>query len=201
MIYNWSQIYSTQLKTGEDYTLLKPTTSIWILENTLFSPKKDTFDSDFDKYMHLNFQLYDSHVNLQLSNHLNIHILQLPFLKADRKIQNDKERWVYFFKQGQDLDPDQLPEALNTKEIRKAMKTLKYFSDDQKAYLIYQSRLDFIRTESTWQSIIKQKNAQLQEKDAQLQEKDAELLHVTQEKDAQIKHLMSLLNQDEKKKL
>ncbi|CAN2050352.1 hypothetical protein GMMP13_960001 [Candidatus Magnetomoraceae bacterium gMMP-13] len=74
--------------------------------------------------------------------------------------------------------------------------------------------MDFIRTQSTWKSIIKQKDTQLQEKDTQLHEKDtqlhekdAELLRVTQEKDtqlqekeAQIKHLMSLLNQDEIKK-
>ncbi|WP_204369209.1 Rpn family recombination-promoting nuclease/putative transposase [Methylocucumis oryzae] len=31
MIYNWADIYSQQLQSGQDYSLLKPTYAIWLL--------------------------------------------------------------------------------------------------------------------------------------------------------------------------
>ena len=181
MIFNWSQIYSTQLARGNDYPSLKPTTSIWILENPLFVPKKE---SDNEKYLHLNFKLFDKKVKLNLTDHLNINVIQLPYFKTEADIKDDKDRWLYFFKEGHNLDPDNLPEALQTEEMFTAMKTLKHFSDDQKAYLLYQERLNAVRLELTWQNEIKRARVDLQEAQAKLKEKEA-----------QIQHLKSLLNQ------
>jgi len=39
MLFNWASIYHSQLTSGQDYTKLKPTTSIWLLEDALFSPE------------------------------------------------------------------------------------------------------------------------------------------------------------------
>ena len=64
-------------------------------------------------------------------------------------IEDDKDRWLYFFKEGQNLELDNLPENLKTKEIVKAIKTLNHFSNDQKAYLLYQDRLESTRVAST----------------------------------------------------
>ena len=118
MLFNWACIYHSQLTSGKDYTQLKPTTSIWLLEDSLFSPNKKEFDLLCDKYIHLNFKPYEPELNLCLSDHQNIHILQLPFFKTEKEIQSDKDRWLYFFKEGQNLDIDLLPETLNTKEIK-----------------------------------------------------------------------------------
>jgi predicted transposase/invertase (TIGR01784 family) len=41
MLFNWASIYHAQLTSGQDYTQLKPTTSIWLLEDALFSPETE----------------------------------------------------------------------------------------------------------------------------------------------------------------
>jgi len=176
ILYNWSCIYHSQLISGNDYTHLNPTTSIWLLEDTLYKPDKSQFDKLFDKYSHLKFKLYESELNFTLTDHLNIHILQLPFFRTEKSIKDDKDRWLYFFKEGHNLDIDSLPEKLNKKEIIKAMQTLQHFLKDQKAYLLYQERLEASRVESTWQSLIKEKNAQIQRIAMEKAAKDAQIL-------------------------
>ena len=180
MLFNWATIYHSQLTSGQDYTQLKPTTSIWLLEDKLFSPKKDAVDQGESNYLHLDFKPYDVNARLYLSNHLDIHVLQLPFFKKDQSIQDDKDRWLYFFKEGENLEIDKLPENLKTKEIIKAMETLNHFSNDQKAYLLYQDRLEATRVASTWQSLLKQKESEMQDvikqKDSEIQ-KLKELIH------------------------
>jgi predicted transposase/invertase (TIGR01784 family) len=146
MLFNWATIYHSQLTSGQDYTQLKPTTSIWLLEDTLFSPESE---EEMNKYLHLNFKPYDKNVMIYLSNHLDIHVLQLPFFRKEQIIEDDKDRWLYFFKEGQNHKLDNLPENLKTKEIVKAMETLNHFSNDQKAYLLYQDRLEATRLAST----------------------------------------------------
>jgi len=204
MLYNWATIYHSHLTSGQDYTQLKPTTSIWLLEDKLFSPEKDAVDQ-FDNYLHLNFQPYDVNANIYLSNHLEIHVLQLPFFKKEQLIQDDKDRWLYFFKEGQNLEIDKLPKYLKTKEIMKAMETLNHFSNDQKAYLLYQDRLEATRVASTWQSLLKQKDSEIQMKnseilmkDSEIQTKDSEIQTKDSEiqmKDSEIKKLRSLIHQ------
>ncbi|ETR68019.1 MAG: hypothetical protein OMM_04818 [Candidatus Magnetoglobus multicellularis str. Araruama] len=160
MLFNWATIYHAQLTSGQDYTQLKPTTSIWLLEDALFSPETE---EEMSKYLHLNFKPYDKNVRLYLSDHLDIHILQLPFFTKEQIIEDDKNRWLYFFKEGQNLELDNLPEKLKTKEIIKAMETLNHFSNDLKAYLLYQERLEAKRVASTWQSLLKQEKQKASE--------------------------------------
>ena len=95
-----------------------------------------------------------------------IDVLQLPFFRKEQIIEDDKDRWLYFFKEGQNLELDNLPENLKTKEIVKAMETLNHFSNDQKAYLLYQDRLEATRVASTWQSLLKQEKHKASEMQA-----------------------------------
>jgi len=66
------------------------------------------------------------------------------------------DRIDFFFKEGQNLELKDLPENIKTKEIIKAMETLNHFSNDQKAYLLYQDRLEATRVASAWQSLLQQ---------------------------------------------
>ena len=52
----------------------------------------------------------------------------MPFIKTDEFIKDDKDRWVYFYKEGQNLEIKNLPESIKTKEIIKAMETLSHLS-------------------------------------------------------------------------
>ena len=196
ILFNWACIYHSQLTSGEDYTQLKPTTSIWLLEDTMFTPDKSQIDKLFDKYSHIKFQPYETELNFALTDHLNIHLLQLPFFRTEKNIKDDKDRWLYFFKEGHNLDIDLLPKNLNTKEIIKAMKTLQHFVNDRNAYLLYQERLEASRVESTWKSLIKEKDAQIQRI---AMEKDAQIQKIAMEKDVQIQKLQSLLQEYEDK--
>jgi predicted transposase/invertase (TIGR01784 family) len=194
MLFNWATIYHSQLTSGQDYTQLKPTTSIWLLEDTLFSPESE---EEMNKYLHLNFKPYDKNVMIYLSNHLDIHVLQLPFFRKEQIIEDDKDRWLYFFKEGQNLELDNLPENLKTKEIVKAMETLNHFSNDQKAYLLYQDRLEATRVASTWQSLLKQEKQKASEMQAafiQEKQKASEMQAAAEQKDAEIQKLKTLLS-------
>jgi len=68
---------------------------------------------------------------------------------------------MYFFKDGQNLNFNKLPKALNTKEIKQAMKTLQYFSEDEKARLLYIERVEREREELTIQRSIEKTKAEL----------------------------------------
>ena len=120
-------------------------------------------------------------------------------------IEDDKDRWLYFFKEGQNLELDNLPENLKTKEIVKAMETLNHFSNDQKAYLLYQDRLEATRVASTWQSLLKQEKQKVSEIQAAAQQKVFEIQAAAEQKvfemqaaaeqkDAEIQKLKTLLS-------
>ena len=55
------------------------------------------------------------------------------------------------------------------------METLNHFSNDQKAYLLYQDRLEATRVASTWQSLLKQEKQKVFEMQAAAEQKDAEI--------------------------
>ena len=55
------------------------------------------------------------------------------------------------------------------------METLNHFSNDQKAYLLYQERLESKRVASTWQSLLKQKDSEIQKRDSEIQRRDSEI--------------------------
>jgi predicted transposase/invertase (TIGR01784 family) len=140
MLYTWSSIYHSQISKGNDFAQLKPVISIWILNESLF----DNVD-DF----HLPFVLYNQKNKLVLSKDIEIHLLQLPKWQSPQ-IKTEKERWIYLFKEGKNVDVDVPPEALNTDEMRQAMEVLNRFSENQEDYLLYQSRLDAILKENTY---------------------------------------------------
>ena len=152
IVYNWSTIYHSQLTKKGAYKELKPVFSIWIFENPLFK--------DVDNY-HLKFGLHDLKNNVSLSDHINIHLLQLSHFDDNKDICNEAERWLYFFKKAENQDIENLPEVLNTKEMKQAMETLQDFSENQKNYLLYQSRLDAIYERNTLEQMRRETEIEL----------------------------------------
>jgi hypothetical protein len=62
----------------------------------------------------------------------------------------EKERWIYLFKEGGNVDLDNPPEILDTKEMRQVMNVLRRFSENKADSLLYQSRLDAFLKENTY---------------------------------------------------
>ena len=160
ILYNWSTIYHSQLtKQKGDYNLLKPVFSIWILDSPLFK--------DAGKY-HLKFGIHDLDNKISLTDHLTIHLLQLSIFDEHKDVCNETERWLYFFKKAENQDLNNLPEPLKTKEMIQAMETLKDFSENQKNYLLYQSRLDAQYERNTWENMMRESEIKLKEQEVKL---------------------------------
>ncbi len=80
-----------------------------------------------------------------------IHLLELKKFTAER-IETEEQRWLRFFKEGEQLDDAALPDWMNTEEMRQAMNTLKLFSEKERDYFAYQARQDFLREQRTLQA-------------------------------------------------
>ncbi len=135
ILFTWSDIYAGQLESGHDYLDLKPVISIWVLDGILLQGSPAC---------HHHFRLYDPAHDVVLSDHCAIHVLELPKWDGE-EIANEKERWIWFFKEGKHLDDSALPPQMHTPEMRQAMETLRRFSEKQREYDIYQRRMDYVR--------------------------------------------------------
>ena len=141
IIYNWASIYYSQIREGDNYKKLNPVISIWVLGETIFSEAKKC---------HLPFKIVDTKNNITLSDHLAIHLLQLPKWNYDGKIKSEKDRWIYLFKEGKKIDFNNPPKELQTKEMRQVMQVMKRFSESEKNFLLYQNRVNVLLKENTY---------------------------------------------------
>ena len=139
MVYTWGDIYCKQLQSGSDFTNLKPTYSIWLMGKNAIK--------DDDKYIHA-YKLRDETGKL-LTDHGGIWLLELEKFSTVH-VENEQERWIQFFKTGNSLNDEQeLPDWMNTQEMRQAMGTLRQFSEKDKDYFAYQARQNFLRQQMT----------------------------------------------------
>ena len=160
ILYNWADIYSQQLQSGNDYHLLKPTYAIWLLGDNLIQT-----DSD---YRHV-YQLRDEKGRI-LTNHGGIWLLELEKFSA-QCIKTEQQRWLQFFKKADQFDDNTLPDWMNTPEMRQAMSTLRKFSEKERDYHAYQARQNFIREQNAIQW---EYERMLAERDQVLAERDQE---------------------------
>jgi len=187
MVYTWCDIISQQLQSGNDYSLLKPVYSIWLLAENLLPGETD--------YAH-EYKL-QNRLGLTLADLGGIHLLELKKFTAEQ-IETEEQRWLKFFKDGEELDEMALPDWMNTDEMRQAMNTLKQFSEKERDYNAYQARQNYLREQRTIQVEIEQMQKALEqermEKQAALQREQSAL----QEKEsaqAEIERLKALLGQ------
>jgi predicted transposase/invertase (TIGR01784 family) len=174
-LYTWADIYSNQLQSGEKYHQLRPTYSIWLLAHNLIKGDND--------YIHT-FKIRDNKGRC-LNQHCGIWLLELGKFNA-QQIETEQQRWLRFFKDGDHLNDEKLPNWMTTDEMRQAMSTLKQFSEKERDYWAYQARQDFLRQQGTMeyeldeaqkreQEALTQKQAALAEKQTALAEKQIAL--------------------------
>jgi len=137
MLYNWADIYSQQLKSGENYGELKACYAIWLLNDNIHQD---------DEYLH-HYQLRDDQ-GYALSEHCHITLLELKKFHH-QTITNNLSRWLQFFNEAEALDDTALPQWMQTKEMQQAMNTLSRFSEKDRAYFAYQARQEYIREQNT----------------------------------------------------
>ncbi len=138
ILYTWADIYSKQLQKGQPFDLLRPTYSIWLLAKNLIKG-----DSD---YIHA-FKIRDNKGHC-LSPNCGIWLLELEKFNA-QQIENEQQRWLNFFKTGEQLNDQGLPDWMTTNEMRQAMTTLRQFSEKERDYHAYQARQNYLREQAT----------------------------------------------------
>ena len=182
MVYTWCDIISQQLQSGHDYSLLKPVYSIWLLAENLLPGETD--------YAH-EYKLQNRQ-GRSLAELGGIHLLELNKFTAER-IETEEQRWLQFFKEGEQLDEAALPDWMNTDEMRQAMKTLKLFSDKERDYHAYQARQNYLREQRTIQ-------IEREEDQREIEKMQQELERERMEKQAALQREQSLQEENERLK-
>ena len=103
---------------------------------------------DASEYAH-EFRLRDLHGRVFL-DHGGIWLLELSKFAADA-VETEQQRWLKFFNEAERLDEDALPGWMQTQEMRRAMNTLKAFSEKEHAYHAYQARQEYPREQRSIQ--------------------------------------------------
>ena len=139
-LYYWSKNYSNILKKGEDYPELKPVISINLIDDILFDKT--------DKRMHTCYLLKEKNTNKILTDHIQLHYIEIPKFNNDANITTELKNWILFLKSNKEEDMSQLLKEDTIFE--KAMKKYNYFTDNEdllneydrrEAYLVYQASL------------------------------------------------------------
>ena len=145
LLYYWSRVYSQQLAEGDDYTRLRPTISICFVNGVLFTDGAEH---------HTRFRLLDATGQLCLTDDLVVHVIELPkFTRTLAELRTPLDFWLYFFKNGAELDADALPESLNRPDQQKAMGVLKMLAQSDLERELYEGRLKAKRDMQTLETL------------------------------------------------
>ena len=139
MVYNWSGIYYKLLPKGGDYKQLRPVISIWLMLEDLW-PNEQREE--------LKFEILCAQAGKALSDHLVFHVFQLSKLEKGATL-TDKQRWLRFFSEGKNLDLDRPPAWMQTPEMQRVVAIMRGFTERDKRLIVYQSRMDYERTQLT----------------------------------------------------
>ncbi|MEY4191125.1 MAG: hypothetical protein RIR17_1861, partial [Planctomycetota bacterium] len=140
MGYTWATVFSKQLRKGKHYAALKPTYSIWIVNGNL---NQDA------GYLH-RYRLRNDQ-GKELANLGGIWVYELPKFHPEH-VETEQERWMKLFKDGKKLDDINLPDWMNTPEMRQTMDIIRQFSEQEHRYEQYRAREEYLREQATIQT-------------------------------------------------
>ena len=139
-LYYWSKNYSSVLKKGDEYYELRPVISINLIDDILFDKT--------DNRMHTCYLLKEKNTNKILTDHIQMHYVEIPKFDENADIKKELKNWILFLKSNKEEDMSQLLKEDTIFE--KAMKKYNYFTDNEEllneydkreAYLVYQHSL------------------------------------------------------------
>ena len=108
-LYYTAKLYCGQLKSGNNYHLLRRSVSISILDFTLFPESTD---------LHSKFHLWDREQDFKLADDLELHYLELPKFTPHKpqQLKSRFEKWLYLLKFADLYHNRDLPENLLEEE-------------------------------------------------------------------------------------
>lgn len=161
ILYTWSSLYHSLIQSGDEYHKLRKTVSIWLIADTLFPGVKEH---------HLPFCLYNEQHKLLLTDHMQVHLIQMPEWQWGEMPQEELDRWMYLFTQGEEIDLDNPPEILRVKEMEPVMETMKRFSEKELEYDLYERRRLAVMDAKAMKAYKEEMQAQKEEMQAQKKE-------------------------------
>ncbi len=131
VLYYWSRAYTSQIKEGDSYSLLRPVISINVLNFNLIN--------ESDHYHNLFCLTKDTDTSIILTDHLYIHFLELPKL-IEKTTLNHLEKWLYFLKYEGNKDMSII--IKDDEVFRKAHNEYKKFTHNDRLRELYESRIE-----------------------------------------------------------
>ena len=120
-LYYWSKNYSSVLKKGKGYEELKPVISINLVNDFLFDKT--------DNRMHTCYLLKEKKSNKILTDHIQLHYVELPKFNKKSNIKKELRNWILFLKSNKEEDMSQLLKEDTIFE--KAINKYNYFTDNK----------------------------------------------------------------------
>lgn len=132
-LYYWSKLYEEQLGEGEDYSSLKRTVCINILNFKYL--KNDRF--------HNSYRLKELETNEELSDVLEIHFIEIPKLKDNSDDKDMLVAWTEFLKNPESEKVRNL--EMSIEEIKEAKNELVRLSNDEEQRMLYEMRAKILK--------------------------------------------------------
>ena len=132
-LYYWSKLYSEQLNEGEDYSILKRTICINILNFKYLKTRK----------FHSAYRLKEIYSNEELTDVAEIHFIEIPKLEDGSDEKDMLVPWIEFLKDPESERVRGL--ELSIEEIRQAKDELIRMSNDKKQRELYDMRANSLR--------------------------------------------------------
>ena len=132
-LYYWSKLYSEQLNEGEDYSLLKRTICINILN----------FKYLKTRMFHSVYRMKEIHTNEELSDIQEIHFIEIPKLEDGSDEKDMLVAWIEFLKNPESEKVRSL--EMSVDEIREAKDELIKMSNDDTQRELYEMREKTLR--------------------------------------------------------
>ena len=127
-LYYWSKLYSEQLNEGEDYSLLKRTICINILNFKYLKTRK----------FHSGYRLKEIYSNEELTDVAEIHFIEIPKLEEGTDEKDMLVAWIEFLKNPESEKVRSLEMSID--EIREAKDELIRMSNDDTQRELYEMR-------------------------------------------------------------
>jgi predicted transposase/invertase (TIGR01784 family) len=148
-LYYWAKLYTEQLKETEEYSSLSKAIGIHILNFTSIP--------SVQKY-HNVFHITEQETGLRYFKDLELHTIELkkfcPDTREDlfgfiKRVNNALDVWSAFLTRNDLLNKENLPQALNIQELKKALNVLEgmNFTDEERE--AYEEHLKWLRMEAS----------------------------------------------------
>jgi len=135
LVLYWAKVFSGSIHRGDEYSVLPKVFSICFLNFNLMKNSKD---------FHTIFRILDVKTGkITLTDVLEMHTVELVKIgKEISSLHSDLEKWVYLFREAQNLKEDSLKELIaKNPMMEKATTELEFLSQDPKTRQAYEDRL------------------------------------------------------------